>query len=235
MADDPRSDSEEGSIYDWLVSTLAPVKDAAYFVSPPDGAGPALLLLHSWWGLDSPTRRLADRISDAGYTVLVPDLLVGETFESAPDAEAYLASLDANRMASLTQSSAYLVQERSSDRDRPIAAVGLSMGASLALWASVRVPDVIDRVVSFYGSQSIDFTGSKAAYQLHFAEHDELVDSDEAGFMEATIGLEGLAIESHVYAGTSHWFFEPGRPNYDALSSEQAWQRMIHFLAGPLN
>lgn len=206
------------------------MKDAAYFVSPPAGAGPAVLLLHSWWGLDGPTRRLADRISDAGYTVLVPDLLAGETFASAPDAEKYLASLDANRMASLTQTSAYLVQERSSRPEDPVAAVGLSMGASLALWASVRLPTLIDRVVSFYGSQSIDFTGASAAYQLHFAEHDQLVDSDEASFMEATIGLEGLAIESHTYPGTSHWFFEPDRPNYDESAAETAWDRMMGFL-----
>lgn len=206
------------------------MKDSAYFVAPAGEPGRAVLLLHSWWGLDSSTRRFADRLSDAGYTVLVPDLLAGETFENAPDAEEYLRGLDANRMASLTQSSVHLVRERSSDPDSPIAVVGMSMGASLALWASVRLADAIDRVVSFYGSQSIDFVGAKAAYQLHFAENDELVDSDEAVFMEATIGLEGLSIESHTYPDTGHWFLESGRPNYNEAAAEQAWDRMLEFL-----
>jgi carboxymethylenebutenolidase len=206
------------------------VKDAAYFVSPSSGPGHPLLLLHSWWGLDSGVRKLADRISDEGHTVLVPDLLTGRTFEDADAAEEHLKSADANRLASLTQASVHLVRERGADRDAPVSIVGMSMGASLGLWASIRIPDAVSRVVSFYGTQTIDFAGAKAAYQLHFADDDEIVDSDEAAFMEATIGLNGLSVESHSYPGTSHWFFEPERPNYDAEAAEQAWERMVEFL-----
>ena len=122
------------------------------------------------------------------------------------------------------------MRERGADRDAPVSIVGMSMGASLGLWASIRIPDAVSRVVSFYGTQTIDFAGAKAAYQLHFADDDEIVDSDEAAFMEATIGLNGLSVESHSYPGTSHWFFEPERPNYDAEAAEQAWERMVEFL-----
>ena len=206
------------------------MKDAAYFVSPPSGPGRPLLLLHSWWGLDSGVRRMADRISDEGHTVLVPDLLTGATFDDVDAAREHLQSADANRLASLTQASVHLVRERSADPDVPVSIVGMSMGASLGLWASIRIPDAVSRVVSFYGTQTIDFAGAQAAYQLHFAEDDELVDSDEAAFMEATIGLNGLSVESHSYPGTSHWFFEPERPNYDPDAAEQAWKRMLEFL-----
>ena len=72
------------------IGTLVWVKDAAYFVSPRAGPGHPLLLLHSWWGLDGVVRRIADRISDEGHTVLVPDLLAGETFDDAAAAEAHL-------------------------------------------------------------------------------------------------------------------------------------------------
>ncbi len=206
------------------------MKDSAYFVSPRTGPGHPLLLLHSWWGLDAGVRRLADRISDEGHTVLVPDLLTGETFEDAEAAEAHLHSLDVDRLASLTQASVHLVREKGADPDAPVSIVGLSMGASLGLWASIRIPEAVSRVVGFYGTQTIDFTGARAAYQLHFADDDDLVDSDEATFMEATIGLSGLSVESHGYPGTSHWFFEPERPNYDPDAAEQAWERMVRFL-----
>ena len=206
------------------------MNDAAYFVSPRSGPGHPLLLLHSWWGLDAGVRQMADRISDEGHTVLVPDLLTGETFDDAEAAEAHLKSLDVDRLASLTQASVHLVREKGADRDAPVSIVGLSMGASLGLWASIRIPEAVSRVVSFYGTQTIDFTGARAAYQLHFADQDELVDPDEASFMEATIGLSGLEVESHSYPGTSHWFFEPERPNYDPDAAEQAWERMVRFL-----
>ena len=206
------------------------MNDAAYFVSPRSGPGHPLLLLHSWWGLDAGVRQMADRISDEGHTVLVPDLLAGETFDDAEAAEAHLKSLDVDRLASLTQASVHLVREKGADRDAPVSIVGLSMGASLGLWASIRIPEAVSRVVSFYGTQTIDFSGARAAYQLHFADQDELVDPDEASFMEATIGLSGLEVESHSYPGTSHWFFEPERPNYDPDAAEQAWERMVRFL-----
>ena len=108
----------------------------------------------------------------------------------------------------------------------------MSMGASLGLWASIRQADAITRVVSFYGVQTIDFAGASAAYQLHFADHDALVDSEEASFMEATIGLNGLEVESYRYPDTAHWFFEEGRPNYDPVAAETAWQRVLGFVAG---
>ena len=173
---------------------------------------------------------MADRISDEGHTVLVPDLLTGETFDDAEAAQEHLRAADANRLASLTQASVHLVRERSPDPDHPVSIVGMSMGASLGLWASIRIPDAVSRVVSFYGTQTIDFAGARASYQLHFADEDELVDADEAAFMEATIGLNGLSVESHSYPGTSHWFFEPQRPNYDPEAAERAWDRMVEFL-----
>ena len=206
------------------------MKDSVYFVSPPAGPGPAVLLLHSWWGLDSKTRLLADRISDDGFTVLVPDLVAGETFDVAEAAEVHLASLDPNRIASLTAMSVGLAREKGVDPLEPISVIGLSMGASLGLWASIRMPEAIDRVVAFYGSQSLDFTPARASYLLHFAQDDEIIDSDEAAFMEATIELEGRPVESFTYPRAAHWFAEPGRPNYDERQAATAWDRTVQFL-----
>jgi carboxymethylenebutenolidase len=204
--------------------------DSAYFVSPPTGPGPAVLLLHSWWGLTPFFRRLADRLSEKGFTVLVPDLTVGETFSEAEEAREHLAGLDADRLASLTLAGARVVQEKGADPAQPISIVGFSMGASLALWASVRIPDHVSKVVAFYGAQSIDFAGASASYQLHLAEADDLVTDDEAAFMEATMGLEELTVDSHRYPGTSHFFFERDREEYDESAAGLAWERMVSFL-----
>jgi carboxymethylenebutenolidase len=204
--------------------------DSAYFVSPPDGPGPGVLLLHSWWGLTPFFRRLADRLADVGYTVLVPDLNAGEVFDDAVEAQDHLRSLDANRLASLTLTSAKVLQERTADPSAPVAIVGFSMGASLALWASVRLADDIAAVVAFYGVQSIDFAGATARYQFHLAEDDELVSDDEAVFMEATMGLEELAVDVFRYPGTAHFFFEGDQVTHDRDAANLAWDRMIEFL-----
>ncbi len=204
--------------------------DQAYFVSPLEGPGRGVLVLTSWWGLDRFFRRFADRLSDEGYTVLVPDITFGATFQSEQEARAHLADANPDRMASLTLQSVRLLGERTGNR--PVAVVGFSMGASLGLWASVRMPDAIDRVSAFYGTQTIDFDGATARYQLHMVGPDDLLDPDEAAFMEATMGLAGLDVESHFYADAGHWFFEEGRPGYSADAADLAWERLKAFLAG---
>jgi carboxymethylenebutenolidase len=204
--------------------------DSAYFVSPSAGPGRGVLLLHSWWGLNGFFRRLADRLSDEGYTVLAPDLNFGEVFEDAEEAREHLEEADADRLAGLTLAAAQLLREKTSDPGAPVAVVGFSMGASLGLWASVRIPDVIGSVAAFYGSQSIDFAGSRSEYQLHLAETDAWVDSDEAVFMEATIGLVELPVEVHQYPGTEHWFFEEGVDTHHPEAAELAWNRLVGFL-----
>lgn len=209
--------------------------DAAYFVSPPGGPGPGVLLLHSWWGLTPFFRRLADRISDEGYTVLAPDLTVGETFSDPEDARRHLGDLDANRLASLTMASTGLLRGKTVDPDKPVAVVGFSMGASLGLWVSVRRPDDVAGVAAFYGVQSIDFSGASARYQLHLAEDDDLVPDDDAVFMEATMGLEDLDVDVHRYPGTSHFFFEGDQETYDEAAALLAWDRLTTFLAETLS
>jgi carboxymethylenebutenolidase len=208
------------------------VRDTGYFVAPPSGPGPGVLLLHSWWGLTPFFRKLADRLADEGFSVLAPDLNFGSVFADRAEAEAHLGDASPDRLARITLNSAKLLQSRSVDPGRPVAAVGFSMGASLALWASVRLPNTIGAVVAFYGSQAIDFAGSRAAYQLHLADHDDLVTDDDAAFLEATIGLEGLAVEVHRYPGTTHWFFEEDRSgHYQPEAARLAWERMLAFLA----
>ncbi len=204
--------------------------DTAYFVSPSAGPGPGVLVLHSWWGLNGFFRRLADRLADEGYTVLVPDLNFGEVFEDADQAREHLESADADRLAGLTLTSAQLLQEKAADPGSPVAVVGFSMGASLGLWASVRIPQVIGSVAAFYGSQSIDFAGSRAEYQIHLADRDAWVDPDEAAFMEATIGLEERPVEVHRYPGTEHWFFEQGVDTHHPEAADLAWNRLMGFL-----
>lgn len=208
------------------------MSEAAYFISPESGPGPGVLLLHSWWGLTWEMRRFADRLADDGYTVLAPDLNGGATFGEPAAAESHLADADANRLAHLTLSSLNLLSERASSPR--VGVVGLSMGASLGLWASVRQPAIVAAVSGFYGAQSIDFAGATASYQFHYAEEDALLDPEEAALMEATIGLEGLAVEVHRYPGTRHWFFEMDRPEYHPMASELAWERLQRFLAAAL-
>ena len=197
----------------------------AYFVGPPRPANP-VLLLHSWHGLNAATKKLADRLADEGCTVLAPDLLSGQLPASQAEAVSALRTADPNHFVSATLGG---LEVLGTSVPGPASVLGLGMGGSLALWVSVRRPQRVNAVVSFYGTQAIDFTGSRARYQLHFAGEDPWVSSDDAAFMEATMGLEGIEFEDFRYPDTRPGFFEEG-DDYDAVAADLAWSRTLNFL-----
>ena len=202
----------------------------AFFVGPEGGKqSPGVLLLHSWWGLTEWTKDLATRIADEGYTVLAPDLLGGLQPMSPDEGEAALAQVSPDELSSLVLSSARVLQNAAAGDDQPIAVVGFSMGASMALWLSARLEESVTAVVTFYGAQSIDFDTANATFQGHFAEDDHLVSEEDRVVTESFIRLGDNPTEFHVYPRTKHWFFEPGE-THDEEASELAWTRMVEFL-----
>lgn len=204
------------------------VRDLAYFVQADDGPGPGVLVLHSLWGLTSSVKGLCDGLADRGYTVLAPDINFGELPETEQEGIDRLGAASPDRLASLVLSSAKLLHDQSTEGT--IGIIGFGMGGSLGLWASVRLRDLVGAVVSFYGTQQIDFAGSESAYLVHFAEEDDYITDDEAAFMEATMGLESLPVQVITYPGTQHGFCEPDGDTFDPGAFEQAWGRTLEFL-----
>ncbi|MCU1357604.1 MAG: dienelactone hydrolase [Acidimicrobiales bacterium] len=203
-----------------------------YVVAPELGSGPGVLVLHSWWGLTPFFRSVADRLADAGFVALAPDLHGGGRTADTPDeAEALLAATDTNRTANMVVASLSALRSMPATPDGRIGIVGFSMGASWALWAATRFPDDVAAVSAFYGSQDIDFAPAQAAFQGHFAEHDEFVSEDERAYLEAQLRLAKHPVEFHDYPGTGHWFMESDRPAaHVAEAADAAWERTIEFL-----
>ncbi len=201
-----------------------------YLVAPESGSGPGVLLLHSWWGLTPAFRRMADRLADEGFVVLVPDLCDGEQPATAAQAEADLAAADPNVVADLVVSSAATLAATGVTPEGPVAVVGFSMGASWGLWLASRQPQLVSAVVAFYGTQDAGFEAATARFQVHAAEHDHLVADDDVVLLEAALGLDGHVAEVHRYPGTSHWFMEDDQPTHDPDAAALAWERMLDFL-----
>lgn len=216
---------------------MAASAGSGYVVAPPSGAGPGVLVLHAWWGLTPFFHSVADRLADAGFVALAPDLHGGgRTAETPDEAEALLASTDTNRTASLVVASLSALRAMPATPDGRVGVLGFSMGASWALWAATRFPDDVAAVSAYYGSQDIDFAPARAAFQGHFAEHDEFVTEDERAYLEAQLRLAGQRVQFHDYPGTGHWFMESDRPAaYVAPAAEAAWERTTDFLHAHLD
>jgi carboxymethylenebutenolidase len=209
---------------------------SAYVVAPDGGEGPGVLVLHGWWGLTPFFRRVCDRLADAGFVAMAPDLYGdGRSADTPDEAEALLASVDPNLVAKLVLASAQTLRNLPITPDGPIGVVGFSMGGSWALWLAARAHETIAATVVFYANQEMDLSDLGGAVLGHFAEHDEFVSEDDAVMLEADLNLLDKPVVFHRYPGTSHWFFEDDRvPAYDADAAGEAWERTIEFLRAHL-
>lgn len=204
---------------------------------PDSGHGPGVLVLHAWWGLTPFFTSVCDRLADAGFVALAPDLHGdGLTADTPDEAEALLAATDPNRTANMVVSSLSALRAMPATPPGRIGVLGFSMGASWALWAATRFPDDVAAVSAYYGSQDMDFAPANAAFQGHFAELDEFESDDSVNYLEAQLRLNGHPTEFHRYPGTGHWFAESDRPAaYVEAAANQAWNRTIAFLHAQLD
>jgi carboxymethylenebutenolidase len=119
-----------------------------------------------------------------------------------------------------------------------VGAVGFCMGGALVLWLAC-LSDKVTAAVPFYGGlwpdPSPSFKNSKAAFQGHYAEHDDWAGPELALQLESRLQKLGLSAKFFVYPGTRHAFFNDDRPeDHDPQASRIAWARTIEFLRNRL-
>lgn len=212
----------------------APPPGSGYFISPDAGPGPGVLLLHSFLGLNRDAKDTANRLADAGFTVLAPDLADGEVHEDLDTAFDALAGADMNVLASLVQSSVGIVRRAQQDPERPIGVVGFGSGASWALWLSARLTDDVSAVVTYYGAQSISMEPSAASYLCHWAENDHQVGDDNVADLGLSLQLANRPFRFEHHEGTASGFAERSLETFDASADAVAWRKTIEFLADAL-
>ena len=209
----------------------------AYLAVPEHGSGPGVLVLHAWWGLTEPFRRVCDRLAEAGFVALAPDLYRGKTTAAVEEAQALGAALDREverwrgDIAGAVQVLRQHTATHLADARGKLALVGFSLGGAYALDLSVNLAEEIAAVVTFYDSYpGLDYRRASAAYLCHFAEDDPFESAESVAEMEQALQAAGRSATFYTYPGTTHWFFEENRPEYDAQAARIAWERTIAFL-----
>jgi len=111
-----------------------------YLAEPaqPQGA-PGVAVIQEWWGLNDQIRGVADRLANAGFLALVPDLYRGKSTVEKEEAHHLMTGLDFGSAASQdVRGAIQFLKTRASK----VGCVGFCMGGALTLLAAANVPEL---------------------------------------------------------------------------------------------
>ncbi len=203
-------------------------RSAAAYLAVPEAGGPGVLVLHAWWGLKPFFKQVCDRLADQGFTALAPDLYQGKTANTIEAAEALLKQRDADFMGAASAAGQDFLLSHT--KRGHIAVLGFSLGAAASLETAANSPDRVSSVVLFYGTYPVEFGKIKAKVLGHFSDQDDYEPLKDVRAMEEAMKAAGVDVTLHIYPGTSHWFMEDDRPQYNPAAASLAWERTMDFL-----
>ena len=234
--------------------------DCRAFVFTPSGAGPWPAAIFYMDGLAIRPTLLAmgQRLADAGYVVLLPDLfyragpyepLDPKVVFAAPDVRAALGHLMGstdNRRAGAEDTRAFIayLDSRSDIAGRKIGTTGYCMGGAISLTAAGTFPDRVAAAASFHGGAlatdsplSPHLLAPKMQGRVYVAG----ADKDNSYPPEMAERLEKALTDAHVdhhceiYPGALHGWTMEDFPVYDKPAAERHWDELTKLFGATLN
>ena len=214
---------------------------SAYLVEPVDAKNaPGEVVIQEWWGLDDEIKNVANRLADAGYRALVPDLYRGKLALEANEAEHLMNDLNFGDAAS--QDIRGAVQYLKSTGSNKVAVTGFCMGGALTVLSAGLVQEC-DGTVVWYGYPPLEYVDAPAIKKpmlAHWALHDDFFSIAGVDQLEEKLKSAGVTYDFQRY-DAKHAFANPksdsrGLPplQYNPAAAELAWGRTISFLKNTL-
>jgi carboxymethylenebutenolidase len=214
---------------------------SGYLAEPAAGAkAPGMVVIQEWWGMNDQIRGVADKLANAGYRALVPDLYRGKQALDANEAKHLMEGLNFADAAGEDIRGA--VQYLKASGSAKAGVTGFCMGGALTVLSAVNVPEANAGVI-WYGYpplQYVDASKIKMPLLGHWATQDQAfpisgVDALEKKLREANVKFDFHRYNcKHAFANETADHKKLDMLKYDPQAAEQAWQRTMEFLAKEL-
>lgn len=201
------------------------------------GAHPALVVIHEWWGLTDWVKDQAQDFARQGYVALAVDLYGGQVTNSPQTASQLMSGLSQQQgVATLTGAVAFLSHRRDVDPHR-IGAIGWCMGGGFAAQLAIADPD-LRAVVINYGELPTDrasLARIHAAVLGNFGGLDRGITPDDVHAFADSMHALGRNVDVKIYPDAPHAFQNPNNKNgYRPADTANAKERERKFLAQTL-
>ncbi|GAA3565904.1 dienelactone hydrolase family protein [Amycolatopsis ultiminotia] len=229
----------------------------SYLVVPDGGPHPGVLLFMDAFGVRPRLEEMADRIAEAGYAVLVPNLLYrGARSPLVPD----MADLaDASKREAIFGKIMPLIGQLDTDaitRDAekyldyfhaqdgvaadPVVITGYCMGGLNALKVIEALPDRVKAIASFHGGRlATDEPDSPhrrvgaITGEVYFghADQDHSMSAEQIKTLEQALDDAGVTYRSEVYEGAEHGYTMTDTAAYHEEGEKRHWENLFALLA----
>lgn len=219
------------------------------FTAGANQLGPAIIFYMDAGGIRPTALGMAERLAEAGYIVLLPDLFYRygsygpfdpiEVFKG--DVRAILGPLMATtsntKAADDTEPFLAYLDARSDIQGDKVGAVGFCMGGGMAIAAAGTWPDRIAAVASFHGGNlATDAPDSphtyapriKAELYIAAAENDGSYSLAMSKRFEKALDEAHIIYRAETYPAAHGWM-KPDFPVYDDAAAERGWREMLAF------
>ncbi len=197
------------------------------YITGPEEATKAVLIIHDWWGLLDYNREWANEFAKLGYRAMVVDLYNGYHPVDTKKAGEYMRNIEIDVIHSKLQSALCSLQAP----NRKVAILGWSFGGLQAQHAALQNPDMVDAVVLFYCRIILDkhnATTLKGPVLAIFSETERTWPDKQVALENAMIEANKI-LECHSY-DADHGFANPDSPRYDSEVTQEAWKVTAAFL-----
>jgi carboxymethylenebutenolidase len=222
----------------------------AYFVHPPAGKYPGVLIWPDIFGLRPAFEAMATRLAESGYSVLVINPFYRtKKAPTAPDHPDFndpaIRQALMTLMGTLSPETAvtdakafvsFLDSQSSVDRRRKIGTAGYCMGGPFVFRTAAILPDRVGAGATFHGgglvtdkpdSPHLLIPQMKAHFLIAIAENDDTRQPEAKDALRDSFAKAHLPAEIEVYAGTLHGWCPPDAQVYNREQAEKAWSRML--------
>ena len=208
------------------------------YISLPEGASaPGVIVIQHAGGVDDFIRGMCDRLAEAGFAVVAPDLYHREDPNTSDDPMTRMGRLrddcivaDVNAAVDHAKSLPEIDGER-------LGITGFCMGGRVSYLMAAENASFSAAVV-FYGGNIMaawgdrpppfDLTGRISCPILGlFGEDDPNPNPADVAKIDAEMTRLGKPHEFHSYAGAGHAFTNAGRPSHRPESAADAWERCL--------
>jgi carboxymethylenebutenolidase len=245
-APDPVKARLEGSPrhHEWIEVAVGEGKVRTFAVFPEVKAKvQAVVVIHENKGLNDWARSVADRLAEAGFLALAPDLLSGagpngggtESFRSTDEATKAIYALDS--AATLARLDAVVAHARTLGAcNGKVSVAGFCWGGARSFEYATHAKDLAAAYV-FYGSAPTDEAALARIACPVFGFYGENDARITAGVEATALAMEkaGKVFDFEVYPGAGHGFLRAGEASEASPENrkafEEGWKRWKELLA----